>query len=783
VRLLGRYVFREVVTSALLGTVLATFVVYLQKLDQLFKVLVGSNAAPKTVVSLFALALPQVLPYTIPFGVLVGILIGLGRLASDGEIIAMRAGGVSSRKVVFPVLLFAILGLGVAAFSSLRLAPLAVRESTEIMRALEATKISADIEPRIFDENFPNHILYVGEVRPLPNGMAYWDSVFLADVSPPEKRESGMKEKADGPMITVAKQALAVSEPKDNRIELSLTEVATHEMGKDSVANDSESQKSQQTLDAKPPTLESFNSYSMNTRELIRYRGPDWIEMKVELHRRLAFPVACVVLAVVGIPLGIKTRKGGKSAGYVNAIFLAFFCYYGAWIWLTKMARTQILAVPVAAWLPNTILGLAGMVFVSRMETPGDSDLLAGFGHFFATLAAPFRRRKGESGEAVEAAWRPWRLPLLPQIVDTYMLSNFLFYLVLVLAGLVSLILMYNFFELMASAFKNASFGTLVTYLMFLTPNLIYTTLPISVLVAVLANFGVLSKNNEITAFKACGVSLYRLSLPVLLGSALVSASLFALDYSYLPKANREQERLRDQILGHAQKTYQQTDHTWTMGRSQAGQPSRIYYYDFFDTSSNTMNGVNVFDLDSKTFALKRQIHAARALWSPSLGGGKWIFEDGWSCVYTGLGCDKFTPFKGDTRTFPELSESPGYFLTEAVQDKQMNFLELDAYIRGLKQRGFNTTKFQVQYYRKFALPMAALVLAMIAIPFGFRVGSRGAMTGIGVSLVIAIAYRGLEPLAARIGEAGLLDPGVAAWSPDVIFGLLGLYFLLQMRS
>ena len=112
-RLLGRYVFREILASSLLGTALATFVIFLQQVDKLFELLVGSGSAGLSAsLSLFGWALPPVLPLTIPFGVLVGILIGLGRLAGDGEIIAMRAAGVSSRKVVFPVLLFAALGLG-----------------------------------------------------------------------------------------------------------------------------------------------------------------------------------------------------------------------------------------------------------------------------------------------------------------------------------------------------------------------------------------------------------------------------------------------------------------------------------------------------------------------------------------------------------------------------------------------------------------------------------------------------------------------------------------------
>src|SRR5882672_3674534 len=111
-RLLFRYVFREILTSSLLGTLLATFVVFLQKVDKLFEVLVGGQPTPEIVLRLLLLTIPPVLPLSIPFGVLVGILIGLGRMASDGEMVALRAAGVSGRKVVAPVLLFAAMGAG-----------------------------------------------------------------------------------------------------------------------------------------------------------------------------------------------------------------------------------------------------------------------------------------------------------------------------------------------------------------------------------------------------------------------------------------------------------------------------------------------------------------------------------------------------------------------------------------------------------------------------------------------------------------------------------------------
>src|ERR1035438_111466 len=136
---------------------------FLHSADALFKLLVGSSPGPRTVVTLLALVLPPVLPFTIPFGVLIGILVGLGRMALDGGMVAMRAAGVSSRKVIAPVLLFAAIGMGMAAWASLRLTPYSINESTRIINELAANRLTAEIPPRFFDEDFPNTILYRSE--------------------------------------------------------------------------------------------------------------------------------------------------------------------------------------------------------------------------------------------------------------------------------------------------------------------------------------------------------------------------------------------------------------------------------------------------------------------------------------------------------------------------------------------------------------------------------------------------------------------------------------------
>ena len=135
------------------------------------------------------------------------------------------------------------------------------------------------------------------------------------------------------------------------------------------------------------------------------------------------------------------------------------------------------------------------------------------------------------------------------QILDSYVLSNFLFYFFLTLACFVTMIQVFTFFDLLSDIVKNnIPMSHVVRYHLFLTPELIYDTLPIAVLVSILATFGVMTKHNEVTAFKASGVSLYRLAAPVLSVSVLLSAGLFAFDYYYVAQANRRQDALRDKM-------------------------------------------------------------------------------------------------------------------------------------------------------------------------------------------------------------------------------------------
>ncbi|HEV2689961.1 MAG TPA: LptF/LptG family permease [Bryobacteraceae bacterium] len=784
--LLSRSVFREVANSALLGTVLFTFVLFLQRVGKLFEILVRSSAPPLTVGYLFSLAIPFTLTFTVPLGVLVGVLIALSRMSSDGEITAMRAAGVPSRKVIAPVLTFAILATMVTATASLWLTPYSITKTYKVLNQLVAAELTAEVQPRVFEEQFPNRILYIGDV--IPGAITRWRNVFIADLTPPEEQKKEDHERGEGPRITVASDAIAVPDVPHNQIQLSLQNGVTYEVGKDFTDYHQTSQRSgDQTLEATKPNEQRAKGFTeLDTLPLYRIAYKDKtvdpesvIQARIELHQRLALPPACFLLALVGIPLGVSSRKGGKSAAFVLTVALAFIYWMGL-LGASGLAKQHKLPVGFALWMPNMIFAVIGLVLLIRLERPGDRDWVGWATDGIASLWGKLRGSLPGAPSPSRSRGRTWRLFLVPLVVDTYVLYSFLFYFVMLLISFVLMTHVYTFFELLSDIVKNhIAMARVFTYLFFLTPQLIYDSAPISVLVAVLITFGLLTKHNEITAFKACGISLYRLAIPVLLSSLWLSAGLFAFDHYYVPGANRKQDAIRKEIKGRAVQTYLHPERQWVFAPGSHDDP-RIYYYKYLDAAQKVMVGAQVYELDPATFQVRKHIAAEKARWEPALRA--WIFENGWSRDFSGKQV-KFANFSGQATTFPELEERPDYFLQEVFQDQQMNFEQLAAYIRDLQRSGIDTITLQVRFYRKFAVPLFALVMALISVPFAFFTGNRGAMAGVGVSIAIAISYWAISKLFEQLGDISLLPATLAAWSPDLLFAMAGLYFFTRLRT
>lgn len=777
-RILTRYILGEILSHTLIGCALFTFILFMRDLPKILEMMVRNSSTFTNVLEIFLFTLPNTFRVTIPMAVLVGILLGLSRLAADSEVIAMRASGLGIGYFVRVAAIVAVGGTLLGLVNSLYVAPVANQAILAMQRSLATSQASYEIQPRVFYEDFKNMVLYVQDVR-AGAGASNWRQVFMADVSDPST-----------PAITTAASATVTSDSSQALL-MRLREGSRQEM----VAGQPQQYNISTFTTTDLPLVLSQQSavqlgrldtslYAMPLKALLaRIHGPDPKRFLIELHNRFAYPAACLVLMLVGVPLGVASRRGGKSSGFVFTILLVFFYYFLSSTGIA-LGRQNKLPPFLAVWSANLIFAAVGIFLLWQMASGG--RVLAGITAWAARFSTP----------RMSAANKPGGLSLtgllhrfqpapqgtkarnvFPRILDEYVVREFLNTFLLVLTGFVMLMLVFTFFELVGDILRNRiALSTVGAYLVNLTPSMLYQIAPLAVLIAVLVTFGVLNRNSELIAMKATGISLYRLVVPIVSIAAILSVSLFLFDQFYLPQANRRQEALRSVIKGRPPQTFLHPEQKWIFGQQRPGEPARIFYYQFFDPDRNEFANLSLFEFDPSTFALSRRVFAARVVWDQD--SGSWNFLGGWERDLDGASVTEYREFAH--AAFPEIHEEPGYFKKESLQSQEMNFGQLESYINDLRQSGFDTMRLRVALWHKLAYPLIAIVMAVLAIPFALSMGRRGSLTSIAVAIGVALAYWVVDGLFGAMGNVNYLPAGLAAWSADVLFGLVGGYLLLR---
>jgi LPS export ABC transporter permease LptF/LPS export ABC transporter permease LptG len=776
-RILTRYILREVTAHALIGVAVFTFVLFTRDLGQILELVVRNSAPLPSVAEVFFFIVPVTLTISIPAGVLVGILIGLSRLAADSEITAMRASGIGVWSFLRIVSIFAIAAWLLALANGVYLAPQSQAAMVRLQDRLKSSQVSFEVQPRVFYEGFPGLVLYVQNVK-AAQGAAIWKGVFIADTSVPSS-----------PRITLARQGILVSEGSET-LHLHLTDGSTHEIDPKVPGHYQISTFEQTDIPIPVPQADSTKDQElvpvsqMGTWDLWRQASHQkdpalarWY--LIEFHRRLALPTSCLVLALVGIPLGLSSKKGGKSTGFVLAILLVF-AYYSASLVGVSLARQGRLSPGFGVWLANILFFLGGAFLLWRAEhKPFEISSLRRlwrpFGERNEAGATALRNHRAEDVFLRAATRRRVFSAKFPMILDDYVLRDFGMNLAMVLAAFLTLLLVFTLFELLGDILRNQISPLVVgAYLLNVSPYFVYNITPLSALLAVLITLGVMQRSNEITAIKTTGISVYRIITPLLVASAMVATGLFFADQFYLPHANKRQDALRNMIKGKPAQTYLNPDRKWIYG-----QHSDIYYYELFDPDRDQFGRLAVFQFDPATFQLTKRIYADRARWEDSLQ--RWVCTQGWERDLRGPAIENYRTF--DVATFPTVSEPPTYFKKEVIQSSEMNYEELRRYIRDLQESGFDVVRLRVQLQKKLAFPIITMVMAVLAIPFSLSAGRRGSVTGIAVAVGIAGVYWFVAGLFEKMGNISQLPPVLAAWSPDLIFALIGGYLVLKVPT
>ena len=770
-RILTRYILGEILSHALIGGVIFTFILFMKELPKILEMMVHNSSTFISLMEVILFMMPNFLKVTIPMAVLVGLLLGFSRLAADSEIIAMRASGLGIGYFVRVASIVAVGGTLLGLLNSMVVEPKALQALMELEKTL-ASQASYEIQPRVFDEDFRNYVLYVQDVRS-GVGAANWRQVFLADVSDPA-----------APRITTAASATVISDSNQGLL-MRLRDGTEH----DTVAGQPQ-QYNVSTFDANdlPFAASQQNEghlgrldtpiYAMPMSELRKQlNAPDGRRYLIEMYARYSYPAACLVLMLVGVPLGVTSRRGGKSSAWVFTILLVSLYYLISTFGVALGQQNRISAF-FAVWSANLLFTAGGILLLWQMASGG--RLLNAIAAWISRSPKP-RLASAPIGGLLSAfqprAQRGKARNVFPRILDEYVVREFLDMFVLVLLAFVLLMLIFTVFELLGDILRNhIGWSTVGEYLINLTPSMLYQIAPLAVLIAVLVTFGVLNRNSEIIAMKATGISLYRLVIPVVAVSAVLAVSLFLFGEFYLPQANQRQEALRSIIKGRPPQTFLNPEQKWIFGQPRPGEPDRIFYYQFFDRDRNEFANLSIFEFDPASFALSRRIFASRVLWDKATGS--WRFQNGWQRDIEGSSVTEYREF---TQTsFPEIHEDPGYFEKESLQSQEMNFGQLERYIGDLTQSGFDTMKLRVALWHKLAYPFIAVVMAVLAIPFALSMGRRGSLEGIAVAIAVALAYFVVDGLFGALGNVNYLPAALAACSSDILFGLVGGYLLLR---
>ncbi|UCD84999.1 MAG: LPS export ABC transporter permease LptG [Deltaproteobacteria bacterium] len=355
--------------------------------------------------------------------------------------------------------------------------------------------------------------------------------------------------------------------------------------------------------------------------------------------------------------------------------------------------------------------------------------------------------------------------------ISRYLSREFFRIFLLSIVAFLVLYLIVDLFERMSMLMKyEASLLDAFHYFLYKTPLILFQVIPVAVLLGTLLSLGILNRNNEITALKAGGVSLYRIVLPFLVIGILASGFSFFLNEFIIPDSNRRL-KFTEMIRIKKRKSLATIKQNKIYLRSR----NSIYNIDFYLPKKNLLQGISILRFD-RDFRLVQRIDAKRARWN----GNVWNFEQGTIRDFRGS-VDRIESFS--ERVIP-FSQTPKDFELVEREPEEMSYGELKKYLKKLKGEGFDTNPYLADLQAKLSFPLINLIIVLIGLPFALQTGRRpGYAKSVGLSILIGFSYWITFAFSLSLGRSGALNPIIAAWAPDILFAASGIFLLTRVHK
>jgi LPS export ABC transporter permease LptG len=782
---LDRYIVREMVSPFAFGCTLFTFFLILDRIYSLTDLVITKGVPFFLVVQLLVFMLPSFLAHTLPMALLVAVLLAGGRLASDLEVVAFKAAGVSVLRLFRPVLVASLVVALATAGLTLVLNPVANHEfQRQLFRILQARAVSG-LQERVFNGAFGDVIIYVQDVST--------SQIALRGLLVSDERDPTLSRIITAPEgrlitdevtrhITLRLMNGAVNEadvmPADPPEGLTTKDVAIvggaaspgrYRYTRFDIYDISLSVESPMKGAPRVEKPEKDLSLGQLAEKIAEFRHDAYSRapFQVERHKRYALPLAALVFGLVAFPLAVRSHRGGRSIALVGSLAI-LVTYYLVMTSLEGAALGTRIPPAVAIWTPNVLFAIIGLGLLIATTREWTWPAMPVVWHSLEALvrAIPRRRLPRAHGHATSAAHDS------THIIDRYLIREYVTFMGIGLAVAAALFIVIDLLQTLDRYLRlKPPMAYILAHFLYRLPAALLEFLPVVMLVATIFLFLTLSRYHELTALKAAGVSLYRVSAPILgLGLAVaVGAGLF--QELVLPGLNERGDEVdRVKIRGQAPRHLQSRQRLWVRSAE-----SRFYRVELLNPGSNDLYGVTILELDP-AFRLVGRLDARRAHWT-ALG---WELSDGAYREFGGAGTVQTVAFGW---TAFDLKEEMDDFIRIQKPVNTMSFFELRDYTAQLEAAGFEIRKYLVELYSKLSFPLVNLVMVLVAIPFAIQAPRGGRLFGIGLAIAIMAGYLVVHYVALAFARADLLPPLIAAWTANVIFMGLGVSLLLRART
>lgn len=358
-------------------------------------------------------------------------------------------------------------------------------------------------------------------------------------------------------------------------------------------------------------------------------------------------------------------------------------------------------------------------------------------------------------------------LGLLPvgSILDRYLLRGFLRIFALSMISMTTLYLIVDFFDRIDNLMRaNAPLWIAFEYFLFKLPLFSSRVFAFAALFSTLFCLGIMSRTHEVTAMRSSGLSLRRISLPLLVGSVLIGFLSFFWNEALVPIFTRKSQQIyKTEVKKNQPRGILGSQDIWIRGQD------AFISVDYFDSQRSALEGVSIYLLD-RDFSLKGLIEAPSARWN----GTQWEPRGAREWLFLSNGRMTQRPVKSPL----PIQETPEDFRLLAHLPEEFSFFELRGYIADLRSKGIDATQYDVDLQLKLALPLVCPLLVFLAIPFAVRQGRGGGMAlSFGITMLVGFGYYLVLSLGVSLGHSGALPPLVAAWLANVTLTLLALFF------